>query len=238
LEYNKKFYTLVLTLKSSFIRVIRFIISCAPLFLGYLFCGMVTFSPYSDNFLDVGSAAATMFALINGDEIHDTFKELTQNYTYPLVARIYLYTFIMLFITAVWNIFIFIIEDAYHLAKAVARRMDYSEDETTDDYALDYEITKHLEKTLDLKKIMVVIEKEDQYINFNSDENKINVSSIMKDPVYLDHDTRMKLTKIINTEKRKFIRELEEMMAQKQSNFFEEIENKLSEDVVVSDDEN
>lgn len=44
------------------------------------------------------------------------------SYPMPWVSRIYLYTFALLTITAVLNIFIYIIEDAYHLAKVVRIR--------------------------------------------------------------------------------------------------------------------
>jgi len=49
----------------------------------------------------------------------DTFEQLNENYPYPIVPTIYLYSFIALFITAILNIFIFIIEDSYHAAKYV-----------------------------------------------------------------------------------------------------------------------
>jgi hypothetical protein len=47
------------------------------------------------------------------------FEQLNENYPYPIVPTIYLYSFIALFITAILNIFIFIIEDSYHAAKYV-----------------------------------------------------------------------------------------------------------------------
>jgi hypothetical protein len=47
------------------------------------------------------------------------FQQLNENYPYPIVSTIYLYSFVALFITAILNIFIFIIEDSYHAAKFV-----------------------------------------------------------------------------------------------------------------------
>jgi hypothetical protein len=40
-------------------------------------------------------------------------------YPYPAIAQIYLFTFIALFITAILNIFIFIIEDSFRAARIV-----------------------------------------------------------------------------------------------------------------------
>lgn len=57
----------------------------------------------------------SLFALLNGDDIHAIFLDLEHNYPWVIVTRAYLYTFILLFITAVLNVFIFIIEDGYHL---------------------------------------------------------------------------------------------------------------------------
>ena len=79
-------------------------------------------------FLNLENTGITLFALLNGDDIHATFNQLQENYPYPIIAEFYLYSFIMLFITAVLNIFIFIIEDAYHLSKAVNFHIIFSFD--------------------------------------------------------------------------------------------------------------
>jgi len=117
LEYYEHFYTLILTLKLAGLRITRFIISAFPIFFGYMLMGVVLFSPYSVRFKDLNFTSITLFALLNGDDIRDSFEQLNQNYPYPLVPTIYLYSFIALFITAILNIFIFIIEDSYHAAK-------------------------------------------------------------------------------------------------------------------------
>lgn len=59
----------------------------------------------------------TLFALLNGDSILTIFDDLAAKYPYPLLTRVYLFVFVVLFITAILNTFIFIIEDAYHSAK-------------------------------------------------------------------------------------------------------------------------
>jgi hypothetical protein len=65
-------------------------------------------------------AAVTLFALLTGDDIHDTFSDIIDGaYPVPVVSRLYIYTFVTIFITSVLNVFIFIIEDSFHYAKMV-----------------------------------------------------------------------------------------------------------------------
>eukprot|EP01087_Luapelamoeba_hula_P010363 TRINITY_DN2742_c0_g1_i1.p1 TRINITY_DN2742_c0_g1~~TRINITY_DN2742_c0_g1_i1.p1 ORF type:complete len:1018 (-),score=194.43 TRINITY_DN2742_c0_g1_i1:94-3147(-) len=121
LEYYKQFYTLILTIKIAFPRIVRYIISVAPLFMAYTFLGVTLFSPYSWYFRDMTATALTLFSLLNGDTIRDTFSQLNLNYPYRAVATIYLITFVAFFITTVLNVFIFIIEDSFHAAKISKR---------------------------------------------------------------------------------------------------------------------
>ena len=70
--------------------------------------------------MDFDSTMVSLFALLNGDDIHATFNDVKgHSYPLPFVSRLYLYTFVTFFITSVLNVFIFIIEDAYHTAKQV-----------------------------------------------------------------------------------------------------------------------
>lgn len=59
-----------------------------------------------------------MFSLLNGDDIYATFEDIEQGqYPVPIISRIYIITFVTLFVTSVLNVFIFIIEDSYRKAK-------------------------------------------------------------------------------------------------------------------------
>lgn len=117
LEYWKKFYTLVLTLQGAFTKNLRFVISVVPIYMGYVACGHLVFGPYSDDFHTVDQTAVTLFALLNGDSIKDVFEDLYDQFPWPPFTRIYLYSFVVLFITAILNLFILMIEDAYIGAK-------------------------------------------------------------------------------------------------------------------------
>eukprot|EP01128_Nolandella_sp_AFSM9_P008975 TRINITY_DN5617_c0_g1_i1.p1 TRINITY_DN5617_c0_g1~~TRINITY_DN5617_c0_g1_i1.p1 ORF type:complete len:722 (+),score=150.40 TRINITY_DN5617_c0_g1_i1:190-2355(+) len=120
LEYNSKFYTLILTLKVSLPNIMRFTLSVAPFYMAYALCGIVLFSPFTSRFYSLDQTSVTLFALLNGDDIHATFDDLSENYPMPWVSRIFLYSFVVLFITTILNIFIFIIENNYHVAKVLS----------------------------------------------------------------------------------------------------------------------
>jgi hypothetical protein len=80
---------------------------------------VITFSSYNREFASFGQACVTLFALMNGDAILQLFDALNDNYPYQWVTWLYLYTFLTLFITAILNVFIFIIDDAYTLSKTI-----------------------------------------------------------------------------------------------------------------------
>ncbi len=115
-EGAASYYVLITTLRKGTPRVCRFLIGVLPVFLGYAMFGVAFFSTTSNNFATVDAACVTLFSLLNGDVIHDIFDDLFP--THPTISRIYLYTFICLFIYAVLNIFIAIIEDAFFASKA------------------------------------------------------------------------------------------------------------------------
>ncbi len=108
-------YALILTLKKSAPRVLAFLVGVMPVFLGFAYFGVAYFSTGSSLFSNVDSASVALFALLNGDVIHDVFDNIYP--ISPVLSRIYLYTFISLFIYAVLNIFIAIVEDAFFAAK-------------------------------------------------------------------------------------------------------------------------
>merc|ERR1719319_2034485 len=125
LEHFPNYYGLILTLRMSAPRVLRFVLGVAPVFIGFAMFGVAFFSPHSDLFSNLDTASVTLFALLNGDVIHDVFQDI-----YPagrIISRVYLYTFIMLFIYAVLNIFIAIVEDGFFAAKRL-KKIQLAED--------------------------------------------------------------------------------------------------------------
>ena len=110
-----QYYALILTLKKSAPRVLAFLVGVMPVFLGFAYFGVAYFSTGSSLFSTVDTSAVALFALLNGDVIHDVFDAIYP--ISPVLSRIYLYTFISLFIYAVLNIFIAIVEDAFFAAR-------------------------------------------------------------------------------------------------------------------------
>jgi hypothetical protein len=68
-------------------------------------------------FSTLGEAAVTLFSLQNGDDIQATFRSTN---AHVVVGRIYFFTFLLISIYAVANIFISIIEEAYFSGRVPA----------------------------------------------------------------------------------------------------------------------
>ena len=118
LEYSRSFNVVITTMRKAMPRVTRYVISVMPVYMGYTLAGLAMFSHYSERFSTLTKVALTLFAVLNGDEILATYQSLYP-YPYQIVANVYMYSFCILFITSILNLFIFIIEDAYHLAKGI-----------------------------------------------------------------------------------------------------------------------
>eukprot|EP01102_Stenamoeba_stenopodia_P016061 TRINITY_DN5559_c0_g1_i10.p1 TRINITY_DN5559_c0_g1~~TRINITY_DN5559_c0_g1_i10.p1 ORF type:complete len:549 (-),score=128.39 TRINITY_DN5559_c0_g1_i10:487-2133(-) len=118
LGYYRDFYALTLTWASSFFRTISFLVTVSPIFVGYALFGMLNFAQYATRFENFNITSITLYALLLGDDVRGAFVELEENsYPYPFIPKIYLFTFVTFFTTSVLNVFIFIIEDAYHVSK-------------------------------------------------------------------------------------------------------------------------
>jgi len=118
-EYDIRYYTMVLTLKRGTPRVLNFVIGVLPIFIGFVFFGMANFS-YSVRFKGFDGTFTTLYSSIFGDDLLGTYFNITMND--PIVGRVYLTVFLLLFIFVVANTFIFIIEEAFDFAKRLERR--------------------------------------------------------------------------------------------------------------------
>ncbi|MES1916401.1 MAG: hypothetical protein MHM6MM_008223, partial [Cercozoa sp. M6MM] len=123
-EHAESYYALIMTLKLGTPRVGRFLLGVLPIFMGYAFFGVAYFSGYSHLFADLDASSVTLFALLNGDVIHDVFDNVFPRA--PTVSRLYLYSFVILFIYAVLNIFIALVEDAFFASKEQMARQKHS----------------------------------------------------------------------------------------------------------------
>ena len=110
LQYNPNYFFMFNALGKSLPTVVRFMAGIMPLFLGYAFFATAVFWQ-SHRFEDLSRTMQTQFALMNGDGILDGFYDLT-NINYGL-GQIYLYSYIIIFICVVQNLFVAIIIKVY-----------------------------------------------------------------------------------------------------------------------------
>jgi mucolipin 3 len=111
--HNTRFHILGLTLQRGLPRVAQFLVGVLPIFVGYVLFGTVMFGAKVPRFQSPGATATTLFAIANGDEIHDTFNDVAFT---PWVGQIYVYSYLILFSYVVLMVCIGIIEDAFFSA--------------------------------------------------------------------------------------------------------------------------
>jgi len=118
LGFFATFNALILTLKGALPNVVRFIICAGLVYAGYTYCGWIVFAPYHFKFRTLGSTAECLFSLINGDDMFATFSMLPQKLgVVHGFSRLFLCSFVMLFIYVVLSLFIAIIMDTYENIK-------------------------------------------------------------------------------------------------------------------------
>jgi len=109
-EFSGRFYVLVLTLEKSMPDIARFLVSSVPILLGFAVMGMAIFGASTKEFSTLQLSIETLFALMNGDSVLQMLDEGNQ---VPWTGIIFLFTFLLLFICAVMNIFITIVMHSY-----------------------------------------------------------------------------------------------------------------------------
>eukprot|EP00898_Chlorokybus_atmophyticus_P008821 jgi/Chlat1/8940/Chrsp94S08249 len=115
-EFDKELAVFLSAIEMGCPYILRLIIATGPVFIGYAFFAWTMFGSFAEAFIDFGSAAVTLFCIANGDNIHDTFDQMSDGNR--LIARLFVSTFVIFFIYAVLNVFIFVIEDAVQSTKA------------------------------------------------------------------------------------------------------------------------
>ena len=113
LRYFHIYYLLVKTLSRAVPKCLRFVTGVFPILVGYALLGTCLFHQ-SPLFASIGASVATLFSLLNGDIIRDTFSDICQ--LRPGWGEVYLYSFLCLFIYVVLHLFISIVEEAYFSA--------------------------------------------------------------------------------------------------------------------------
>ncbi|KAE9009125.1 hypothetical protein PR002_g15705 [Phytophthora rubi] len=122
LEHNQHIYSIVLTLKWGTPRVLQFLVGVSPIFFGYALFGTIYFGNKIQEFGTLSASMITLFSLMNGDIIMDTFDALDLHH-FNVSGKVYLYSFISLFMYVVLNIFIAIVEEAFFATQSMRRRL-------------------------------------------------------------------------------------------------------------------
>jgi len=114
LRFSNDMYIIAKTMATSSIIVFKYIAGVVPVYMAYSFVGVWLFWQ-SDFFSGIIHAVITLFGLLQGDNMLLLFTTLTDIHLFW--GMLYLFTFVVLFICVVHNIFISIIADAYNWIK-------------------------------------------------------------------------------------------------------------------------
>lgn len=98
------------TIKRGLPPSLNYLIGVLPVFIGYSIFGKCVFWR-SEFFATLTDAIATLFSLMNGDSVYFIFDDLIKNHYF--FGTIYCYSFCILFIVIVMNVFLGIIGEAF-----------------------------------------------------------------------------------------------------------------------------
>lgn len=109
LTYNKSFKSTTNILGVSTLEFIRFLIGIIPLYLAFVFLGRCLFWKY-EKFESTTHAIIALFSMMTGDIIDETYTDTTAE---GILSSVYLTIWIILFMSAVHNVFISIISEGF-----------------------------------------------------------------------------------------------------------------------------
>lgn len=110
LKFYYQFQTIFNTITKSIPNLIYYFIGTLPIFISFIIFAVANF-PYSERFYNFTRVILALFGMMNGDSILDIINDITQNSYF--LGQIYIYSFNILFICVVINIFVSIIEEAF-----------------------------------------------------------------------------------------------------------------------------
>lgn len=114
----RRFERLVLMynlIKLSVVRVVQFGISFLAIFMGYALFGMVIFRKVN-YFSSLMKTTSTLVSLMAGDSIDLISSAISLKYNF-ILANLYIFTYVILFMQTIYNILTSIINDSYLIKK-------------------------------------------------------------------------------------------------------------------------
>lgn len=105
----------------AFPELLKFLLCSGILFIAFAMTSWIVLGPFHGKFEDMNSAIETLFGLLNGDDIYNTFIQIRyqEDRTAYVYSRIFLYVFLALFIYAVLNLFTSLIITAYEASQVL-----------------------------------------------------------------------------------------------------------------------
>lgn len=101
LKFSARYYMLIRTLNYGLPRIAQFLVGVAPIFISFCLFGMVVFGPRTFRFSNFSQTAITLFAVMNGDVMRETYLMvigLQKGWFLRALSQLYLYAFVCLFI--------------------------------------------------------------------------------------------------------------------------------------------
>nr|CAG4708918.1 unnamed protein product [Naegleria fowleri] len=113
-NYQAKFYLVARAFTKSIPTVLRYVGSISPIFAGFVCCGVMWFGFYSNYFRDVDGTMVTLYSAMHGDNLRIVFdKTFAFSLFHKALGRLYVLIFLLLFICAIVNIFLSIVQESY-----------------------------------------------------------------------------------------------------------------------------
>ncbi|CAF2135083.1 unnamed protein product [Rotaria magnacalcarata] len=118
LSFFPKYNLLFETAQKALPLILRFLLCSLIIYCGFMFCGWIVLGPYHTKFRTLSTTFETLFGLINGDDMYATYANIETESVYVwLFSKIYLYSFICLFIYVISSLVIALIIDGYDTVK-------------------------------------------------------------------------------------------------------------------------
>ncbi|KAL5466986.1 hypothetical protein EMCRGX_G031151 [Ephydatia muelleri] len=144
-SYFSQFNVLSRALEIAFPRLFKYIVFVTILYVAFMLFGWILLSPFHSKFSSIDETFYTLFTVLNGDDLYNTFVgfRMAENAPVYIFSQAYLTTFMALFIYAILNLFVSLIVEAredsqniHPLMKNEVRRFVYSGPLTAEGVAL------------------------------------------------------------------------------------------------------
>jgi hypothetical protein len=116
LEFSRATYGIVLTLQRAAPRVAVFLAGALPVFFAFTAFAVAYFGDTVAAFANPRIACVSLFAILNGDIIRDSFIHLMVEF--PVAGQVFMYTFVSFHIYVALNVLIALVEEAFFQSSA------------------------------------------------------------------------------------------------------------------------